>query len=201
MADFDAKAEIESLRAMLSDVVSKQNRAALPPTVPVEASSSAGASVVPFWDVVTCSGLTLTVASSVDWSVLFDNTSATSWRKFHVITSHGDLDFGALGLGPQRRFSISWESKNAASVECILAGAYVEANDTDWPIQIKLNGVMTEYPVGTPQLLPLEIKAGVNELIISTETRPATVQFYGCLWDETLGDKWIDPRTSQTYIR
>ena len=204
MADFDAKAEIESLRAMLSDVVSKQNRAALPPTVPAEASGSTSASVVPFWEVTLATSLTLTAGISDNWSPRFDDlTVATNRRKFYKVTAGGELTYIHIGATTGKRFKICWDSDTAQTIP-----AHISENRSDdlndRTIQVNLNGQLYEYAMayaGTNEYwLTLEGKAGRNELTICVTYAPFTPTFEAVLFDGKTS-RWVDPRDGNDYVK
>lgn len=193
--------EIAALRAMVSDLASEVRTRSNSPVQGAEAATTADSATHPFWDVTVCSGLSLTDTDPpTDWDPLF-TPSATGYKKFHLATAHGEFDFGALGIGPQRRLSIAWDAAAASTVQCTLCGEYVEVTAGDvGNMQIKLNGKVTEYASATTTV-QLSIKPGRNLLVITADDRPATLQFFGILWDETRGDRWVDPRTLPGYLR
>lgn len=197
---------IEELTGILSDLTARLNRLEGQRAQSSPASPGSSTDIVtPFWDVTLCDGLTLTPAVGDDWSARFDDTAATLWRKVQLATKAGELDFGALGIGPQRRFAVTWDAFAPGTVKGLLCGFYTEAGDTDGYVQIKFNGVVTEYDTAhntnDGDVFTLNVVRGRNSLIITADERPATLQFYSVLWDETRGDSFVDPRTLPGYLR
>lgn len=160
-------------------------------TPPVQSSQSQSSYQEPYWLCTYANGLTLTAGAGLDWDPLFDDSAATNWMQYRLAAGYGSFDKGNLGFGLQRRWSIVWDSPVQADVLCLLSGASVYNADTDAPIQVKHNGVMTEYaaasgPAGlVSQQITLKVASGRNRLVISADINPDTVQFCGLLFNDT----------------
>lgn len=164
-------------------------------TPPVASTQNAPSYQEPYWLCTYCNGLTLTTGAALDWDPLFDNAAATDWMQYRLAAGYGSFDKGNLGYAMQRRWSIVWDSPVQADVKCLLSGASVYTADTDANIQVKHNGVMTEYAAGSgssglvSQPITLKVASGRNRLVISADIDPDTVQFCGLLFNDT--SHWV----------
>lgn len=160
-------------------------------TPPVATSQKPQGYQEPYWLCTYCNGLTLTTGAGLDWDPLFDDQAATDWMQYRVAAGYGSFDKGNLGYAMQRRWSIVWDSPVQADVKCLLSGVDVANNDVDANIQVKHNGVVTEYLAGSGpapsvgQTLTLKVASGRNRLVISADINPYTVQFCGLLFNDT----------------
>lgn len=188
--------DLEALRGIVSDLESRLSRATVA-AAPRSSGAVVAPSVVPYWSVVMGSSLDLPVNEGdltevvADWDPLFDETFDDR-TEFRLMTVAGEIStFGTHGLDRQKRFVIQWDSTCSGSAACSLSGFYTEAGDTDWPIQVKMNGSISQlYP--TPQELVLNFKEGRNRLAICMAGRPILLTFAGNLFGFD-GAHWVAP--------
>jgi hypothetical protein len=201
----------ENLRGIIADLQARLDRMQSSLVTPSEGAAPASASVAPFWDVRHMTGVTMTTtvaagasgAPTVDWDLLFDNQAAANWRRFRIPAGSGVFDQGHLGLAQQRNYRIMWDSDYEQDIICLIAGSSVYTADTPGYVQIKLNGVITEYGSATgpnangAQYVTLRMMAGRNYLAISSDIAPDTLQFTGLLFEDQ--SKWVDPSSLPNY--
>jgi len=193
----------ENLRGIVSDLQAKLDR--MQSTIPqVEGSTAPAIPVkIPYWDCTYQNGATMTTGVSLDWDLLFEDPNATDYMKYRLAAGFGSFDKGNLGYAMQRRWVIMWDSPHPGEVKCLLSGVDVANNDVDANIQVKMNGVVTEYVAGSGpapsvgQTLTLTVVQGRNRLAISADINPYTVQFCGLLFEDP--SHWVDPKTLPNY--
>jgi len=193
--------ELESLRGIVADLQSKLDRFQSP-TIEGTLTPIREQFVVPFWDGVYATGLTLTAGVGSDWDSLFDDPTNAGRRRFHLVTATGSFELADTGAPNQRCFRIIFDSDVPGEVDCQISGSRTDDGGVDY-VQVKMNGVISEYLLdagaGTGYAnFTLQVSAGRNYLSIVYPVFPDVSTFVGILWDGQ-SSRWVDPRTTPNY--
>lgn len=201
MPDYATKDELDSLRAMLSDVLARQNHVTPSDTATVDETPTAVLQV-PFWEYTqTSSAITLTQGIGDDWEPRFDDLSVcTTRRKSRKVTSAGELQHIHIGSPIGKRFRIAWDSDTAQTIQGYLSG--MPAGTTGGYIQLKFNGQLYEYDLtaGADYYITLEGIVGRNCLVVSVQYGPFYPIFEAVLFDGKTS-RWVDPTELSGYVK
>lgn len=202
MPEFNAQSEIESLRAIVSDLTSKLSRLPVPAeTEEVAEAASVTNVTVPYWEVTLATSLTLTQGISDDWDPRFDDLSvATNRRKSRKATAAGEFQYIHIGSPTGKRFKICWDSDTAQSIFAYLTG--MPAGTTGGFVQLKLNGQLYEYDIttGLDYYITMEGIAGRNQLVVSVQYGPFFPIFEAVLFDGKTA-RWVEPSEEQGFVK
>lgn len=203
MPDFDAQAEIASLRAIVSDLTSRVSRwPADSGGGDTDSSPVAAGCIVPYYEVTLATSLTLTQGIGDDWDPRFDDLAvATNRVKFAKPTVGGELQHIHIGSNTGKRFKVCWDSPTAMTVNGHISG-YPAFTSTGGYIQVKLNGQIYEYDLtsSTEYFVSVETNAGRNQLVISSQFGPFFPTFEWQLFGVG-GATWVDPSEEHGFVR
>lgn len=165
---------------------------------------------LPFWVAMRCESLTLTPAAGPpldDWDIKFDDlATATNIVRFDVPTLSGNLNYPYIGgSSAQRRFELVWDAAAVRNITVRLSGSRQD-DGTPGVIQVKMNGVITEYTLDgagapTEHIFDLRQKAGRNRLVLCTDYYPFATLLEARLIDTSRGDVFVDSRSFPTFRR
>lgn len=152
--------------------------------------------IMPYWNGLITSGFTLTAGTGEDWHQMMLNRAGTSdhWVPFDVASGRGSLQHGdeSAPLSNQRTYWVSFELSQPRTVTAILQPGVKSAGSGTY--QLRVNGRVYEYTYDG-QVITITLKKGTNELCLSMDSAPDSIQLSCHLWGPP-GDsnRWVPPK-------
>lgn len=128
----------------------------------------------------------LAALGTSDWSAAF-LTSATDYLEFDIATATGSFNYCDQAIGGVTLHDISWSADAPYTVRCMICEDGVSAAGD---VQVQFNGVFTNYAISSA-VFELQVKKGVNRLVVIRDYEPDGIQFIGRLWDNKLS-RWVN---------